>query len=47
MMIELGGSLKRDVRKPIYFTTSSELLGFIPADGCGYRYYQLIQEVLE
>lgn len=44
MMIELGGHLKTDERKPISYTTSSQLLGFIPAEG--YRNYQLVQEAV-
>jgi len=44
-MTELGDHLKTDERKPISYTVSSKRLGFIPAEGYGYMYYQLVQVV--
>lgn len=46
MMLELGDHLKTDERKSTSYTMSHGLLGFINAKGCGYWYYQLIQEAI-
>lgn len=46
-MLELGGHLKTDERKSIYYTMSHGHLGFINAEGDGYWYYQLqLQEAV-
>lgn len=45
-MLELGGHLKTDERKSISHTMSCGLLGFIKEEGCGYWYYQLVQEAV-